>query len=200
MANPYTVGWGLRPARQLAAASVNYQLTRAKIAFNNSHSFGQGDLVIQLNTGFIDQYTNGNNNNLVAGVFWGCKYLNPAIGRTDWYKAWLAPSGLASTTVVEAWIYADPMIAFEILGSTAGAITQANVGNNADITSGTEKNPNTSTGVSTGTLDQANIATTSTFPLRIIDRADWPNVDNTLASNIAIVKLNGTATLGLTGI
>jgi hypothetical protein len=200
MANPYTVGWGLRPARGYGASAGNFQLQKVQIAYNNSHSFGQGDLVIGLSTGYIDYFTTGGNGNTVAGVFWGCKYFNPAINRMDWYKAWTAPSGLASTQVVEAWVYNDPMMEFEILGSTAAAVAQGDVGANADILTGTDHNPNSTTGISTGLLDQATINTTSTFPLRIVGLAEWPNVSNALASNIVRVKLNGTALLGLTGI
>ena len=109
MANPYTVGWGLRPAQSLNANAVNYQLTPCRIAYNNGHSFGQGDLVIQLSTGYIDYYTTGGNNNTVAGVFMGCKYFDPNVNRTVWSNAWLAPT-LASTTLVEAWIINDPMM------------------------------------------------------------------------------------------
>jgi hypothetical protein len=197
MANPYTVGWGLRPARmQPGSGAASLQLEDVKIAYNNSNSFGQGDLVIRLSTGYIDKYVAGGSH--VLGVFWGCKYFNPSIGRTDWFKAWLAPAGLASTTIVEAWIYSDPLMAYEILGDNTRAIAQGDVGNNADLT--LPGAPNTTTGVSTAQLLTGTIGSTSTFPLRILDLAQLPNVSNSLINNVAIVKLNTSEHLAAGGI
>lgn len=197
MANPYSVGWGLRPARvQPGSTSPSFALERVLIAYNNANSFGQGDPVIRLSSGFIDKYTAGTSH--ILGVFWGCKYFNPSIARTDWFKAWLAPSGLASTTVVEAWIYSDPLMAFEILGDNTRAIAQADVGNNMDFA--LPGAPNTTTQISTAWGLTSTIGSTSTFPLRILDLAQLPNVNNTLVNNVAIVKFNTSEHLAVGGI
>lgn len=193
MANP-TGGFGLRAVRRLDGAAMSFQIETNQIAYNNANTFGTGDLVIRLSTGFIDKYAASGA--VVLGVFMGCKYFSAPVGRTIWSPIWNAPS-IASNLIVEAYIMTDPNLVFDIRGSATAAITRADVGANADVVVGTA---NAITGQSTTTLDTSAMNSTATFPLRIVGLASFPEVDNTLASNIAQVVLNTQVYKSNTGI
>lgn len=169
-------------------------MEEVQIAYNNANTFGTGDLVKALNTGYIDKYTAGGAQ--VKGVFMGCKYFSSAVGRTIWSPIWNAPS-LASNLVVTAWILSDPGYLFEIRGDQDGAIGQTSIGVNADVTVGT---PNSITGQSTTLVDNSTILDTATLPLRIHSIASYPNIDNSLAGNIVLVSLNTSVYRTNTGV
>lgn len=183
MTNP-TAGFGLRAVRRLDGAALSFAIEERRIAYNNSNTWGTGDLVKNLSTGFIDAYTAGGS--LVLGVFIGCKYFSAAVGRTIWVPNWSAPS-LASTVVVTALVISDPNIVFDIRADDTTAVGIGDIGSNADVVVGTA---NVITGQSVALLDQSTIATTLTLPLRIVGFNTAPNNDNTLADNIVEVRLN----------
>lgn len=194
MSNP-TAGFGLRAVRRLDGAALNFMVEEKQIAYNNSHTWGTGDLVKLLTTGYIDNYTAGGTQ--VAGVFLGCKYFSAAVGRTIWSPIWNAPS-LASNIVVTAYIISDPWVVFDIRTGTAAAVTIANVGENADVTVGT---PNSVTGQSTTLLDQGTLnPATATLPLRIVGLNTSPANDNASAYNIVEVRLNTSPYMSSTGV
>lgn len=197
MSNP-TGGFGLRPVRRRDGAAWTGQLTAVQIAYNNAHTFGKGDPVQSNSSGFIDLWSSGTNSGAIRGVFWGCEYLDPVLGFIDWKNAWLAPSGLASTTIVTAYIIDDPNLIFQIRATSALQVTQANVWENATFTAA--GSPTTlPKGLSTATL--SGIATTSTLPLRITGLSQLVGNDNTSTSNIAEVVFNNfELSIGTTGI
>lgn len=192
--------FGLKPYRRLDGAALSFNLVPYKIAYNNANQIGKGDLIQMLPSGFIDLYapqsptTNDPN---TTGVFWGCEYLNPALGYNFWYNAWTAPAGLASTTVVTAWAIVDPQLLF-LIQSSGTAIAQADVGANADILAGT---PNTA-GFSTQSLDAASLATTAQLPLRVVEVPTYiaNNYDPAGTYNNVLVKLNSLNWLNTTGV
>lgn len=193
MANP-TAGFGLRAVRRLDGAAMSFQIEENQIAYNNSHTWGTGDLVIRLSTGYIDAYVASGA--VVLGVFMGCSYFSAPVGRTIWSPIWNAPS-LASNLLVKAWIMTDPNIVYDIRGDATAAITNAAVGANADVVVGT---PNAITGQSTTLLNTTTMDSTATFPLRIVGLASFPNIDNTLSGDIAQVVLNTQVYKSNTGI
>jgi hypothetical protein len=192
MANP-TVGTGLRPARRRDGAAWTGQLTKANIAFNNANKIGKGDPIISLSSGFIDIWASG----AIRGVFWGCEYLDPGTGYINWFNAWNAPAGLAAT-VVTAYIIDDPDLIFEIRAASGLNVTQGNVWSNATMT-GMGTITALPAGMSSVVL--SSVATTSTFPLRIVGRSDKVGNDNTLAQNLVEVSFNNfELRTGVTGI
>lgn len=198
MANP-TTGFGLRPVRRLDGAAMTFLVTERQIVYNEAGSIFTGDLCQQDVSGYLQPYAASDA--VVAGVFWGCKYLDPNTGRVTPYPAWKAPT-LPSTTIVYAYVIADPNIEFEIrtnLG-TAAAITVADIGANFEVTMATG---DALTGQSRMTMINTP-AQTATYPLKMTNVA--PRVssgfnDPTLVNNIALVKLNTlfwASTAGLT--
>ncbi len=185
MANP-TVGFGLRPARRVDAAALNFAMTEYQIAYNNTNAICTGDLVIPLNTGYIDIYASAA---LTLGVFMGCSYYSAAIGRTIWSPRWPGVSLGDSTLKVKALVVNDPKVVFEIR-STVNPPTIADIGANAPVSIVTG---NTLTGQSKWLLDGTTMDSTNTYPLKIVGISTYPNIDNALVGNIAQVVLNSQA-------
>lgn len=188
MANP-TTGFGLRPVRRLDAAGLSFQVEQREIAYNNANTIGTGDLCTSLASGYIDKYTAGDT--ITAGVFIGCRYLNPTLGYDWFFPIWNAPS-LPSTTKVYALLIADPNVVFEARTSGgASAVGVADIGANFELVVGT---PNALTGQSTTTIDDATgPATTATYPVKMVNTAPTVNSnfnDNSLVNNIIEVRLN----------
>lgn len=185
MSNP-TGGYGLRPVRRRDGAQWMGSLTAVQIAFNNAHTFGKGDPVQSLSTGFIDLWSSGVNSGAIRGVFWGCEYLDPVLGYVDWKNAWKAPT-LPSTTVVTAYVIDDPDLIFEIRAASGLNVVQGNVWNNATFT-GAGSPSALPAGMSTATL--TGVATTNTLPLRITGLSQKVGNDNTSTSNVVEVCFN----------
>lgn len=161
------IGSGLRPYRNLQGAGPNFIVNNGfGIAYNNSHTIGEGDIVIPLNTGYLDIASNSPSNP-VLGVFAGCYYANPANTiQPQNQRSWTAPT-LGSTTTVTAQYYDDPQLVFAVVASAS--LTQSAVGFNANFLS--NGSPNATTGISTLILDTTSLSTTSTYPLRIVEFA-----------------------------
>ena len=130
MANP-SVGFGLRPARRVDAAALNFAMTEYQIAYNNTNPICTGDLVIPLNTGYIDIYASAA---LTLGVFMGCTYFSAAVGRTIWTPRWPGVSLGDATLTVKALVVNDPKVVFEIR-TVVNPATIADVGANIGLTS-----------------------------------------------------------------
>lgn len=190
MSNP-TGGFGLRPARRRDGAAWTGNLTPVQIAYNNSHIINKGDPVISLSSGYIDVWASG----AIRGVFWGCEYLDPVNNYVNWFNKWSAPT-LASTVVVTAYVIDDPDLIFEIRAKSGLQVTQGNVWSNADINN---MSASVTSGLSQATLNS--VATTSTFPLRIVGLSQIVGNDNTSSSNIVEVSFNNfELRTGVTGI
>lgn len=158
-------GTGLRPYRNLISAGPNFLVNNGfGIAYNNSHTIGEGDLVIPLNTGYLDIASN-QPSNPVLGVFAGCYYPNPANTiQPQNQRAWTAPT-LASNVTVQSQYFDDRNIVFAVVASAS--LAQSAIGLNANfLSNGT---PNATTGISTLILDASTVSTASNLPLRIVE-------------------------------
>lgn len=136
-------------------------------------------------------------NATIAGIFQGCKYLSVAQKRTVWSNYWPG-SDVASPNLVEGYIVNDPNAKF-IVQSDATGLTQAAVNANIGYNTGVG---NAATGIS-GAFLGATIATTATYPFRVISLVtNPPGVNGTDAGayNHVIVAFNSVATKQLTGV
>lgn len=196
--------FGFQPFGYLNGSTPNFGTSRRTIAFNYGTTLFRGDPVVDNNAGNI--IIASSQSAPFCGIFWGCKYYDPAQKTMFWSKYWPAPAGLASTQVVEAYVLDDPNMEFLVasLGSTA-AIVKANVRNNIQYAAGS--GGSTTSGISSYVIDDGNIATTSTLPFKIWDlysttAAPGSNgADDTTVFNWAIVKLNNVdRAAGTTGV
>lgn len=162
------------------------------MAFNYGSSIYFGDPVASDANGNIIKVSS--QTAPVAGIFRGCHYYDPGQKMPIHSKSWKTPT-LASTAIVEAFIIDDPDQLYLIaeLGGAA-ALTRANVGNNAQWVAGTA--PSATSDISTYCLDDANITTTITLPIKIMDLYSTyappgqNGADDTSIYNWAVVKLN----------
>lgn len=163
-ANP-VVPFGFRPVYLGGSSPPNYAIAQRSIAYNNSNKIAFNDPVIGLSTGYIDVYTIATNH--ILGVMVGpVVYANPtAVGGVNFGQYWSAPSGLASTTVVQAGLITDPTMIF--MAQYVGAALDVGViGDNVDITTSTSGAPNAA-GISVCSLGGTATGTTNTLPFRI---------------------------------
>jgi hypothetical protein len=90
--------------------------------------------------GYIQQAAAGTTQ--IAGIFYGCKYLNTAVGRTVWSMSW---PGTTQGSDAVAYLNTDPQSLF-IAQSNNTAITFADIDANINFVAGV---PNSVTGIST---------------------------------------------------
>lgn len=169
------IGFGLRPYRNLNAATGNFSINGGfQIAYNNAHTFGNGDIVIPLSTGYLDLATASSNP--VLGIFNMCSYPNPANTiQPQGQRIWNAPT-LASNVVVTAQYWDAPDVVFQVMASAS--LTQSCIGLNANFLS--NGLPNATTGISTLQLDTTTISTLNSLPLRIVEL--YPGQSNALTN------------------
>lgn len=133
--------------------------TTRKILSTYNVAIGFGDPVISVSGGYIQQATASTVQ--LAGIFYGCEYLNSAVGRKVWAMSW---PGTTQGSDATAYLNTDPQSLF-VAQSNNTAIVFADIDANIQFVIGT---PNSVTGISTTALDQSTIATTDTLPFRIV--------------------------------
>lgn len=102
-----------------------------------------------------------------VGIFVGCSYTDPTTKQPTFSQYW--PADTAASDAV-AYVADDPKLVFQMQGD--GSIAQTGLGNNVQAISTAGS---TDIGRSKNALDASSIATTNTFPLRIVDFVDGPN-------------------------
>lgn len=159
--------YGFKFVRNYYSAAPTYQTSVFQIASNNTNSFGKGDVVKLLNTGYIDRALTSDT--IFLGVVDRVEYFDTGIGAKQFKNAWLAPSSALSGSCV-AYVIDDPNAVFgvQVGGSTTTGLLQTDVGVNINF--GGNATPNTLTGLSIAFLDQTTInAATTTLPFRVVN-------------------------------
>lgn len=178
--------FGFKPIRRLDGAAWSGNMTQLKIANADTNALNRGDVVLQVNTGYVSRAAAGNVAHTIRGVFLGCHYNSTALGYPLWTNYWPGSGALGD---IDAFIVDDPNVVFEVQAS-AGPITFADIGQNGDFV----VNAST-TGYSKWTLNSATLAVTATFPFRIIALgnngvATDNGYDTTTAFNVVEVAWN----------
>jgi hypothetical protein len=174
--------FGLRPSGNLSATGAQKQYGY-EIADNQAGAIFQGDLVV-LFDGYIIKY-DAATHTAPTGVFNGCQYYDPTrAGKPTWKNFY--PGSIDITQgIIACEVLDDPSQLF--LVQADGAITQANIGKNADPTASTTGS--TTTGVSAGSLSSASIAKTQALTFKIVGVSEQP--DNEIGTyTVVVVKLN----------
>ena len=174
--------FGLRPSGNLSATGAQKQYGY-EIADNQAGAIFQGDLVV-LFDGYIIKYVAASHA-APTGVFNGCQYDDPTRANKPTWKNFYPGSINVDTGAIYCEVLDDPSQLF--LVQADGAVTQANIGKNADPTASTTGS--TVNGISNGTLGSASIAKTAALTLKIVGLYAVP--DNALGTNaVVVVKLN----------
>jgi len=195
MANQETA-YGLRPIGLVGSGANSTGITEYEIATNNTNAIFNGEIVVPLATGFIDQAgaTNGGTTQAL-GVLTGVLYHDSVQKKPVWINYWPGSNGVSVDTnhPVRAYVADNPNQLFQIASdasTTDRATAQGLVFANTDL--GTSaRTGSTDTGSSTSQMSVANAAVTATLPLRIVGIVDdIANSDYTAAGIPFIVRLN----------
>lgn len=203
MANTFAPN-GFSFVRNNLSAAPTYQLTPAEISSGNANSFGKGDVVKLLSSGFIDRALTSDTS--FFGILDSVEYYDTVLQKKIFTLAWLAPTTALAGSVF-AHIITDTQAVFSVQAgpSGSGPVVQANVGLNINF--GANAAPNTSSGLSTAYADFTTVSTASTYPFRVLG-IGYNNIlgpignlgyDNTLANNTIEVTANPGAWLGTSG-
>ena len=174
--------FGLRPVGNLSATGAQKQYGY-QIQDNQAGAIYQGDLVVVYD-GYIIKY-DAATHTAPTGVFNGCQYYDPTRAGKPTWKNFYPGSINIDQGIIACEVLDDPSQLF--LVQADGAITQANIGKNADPTAATTGS--TVTGVSAGSLSSASIAKDAALTFKIIGISEQP--DNELGTyTVVVVKLN----------
>ena len=190
------------------ANSPNSGLIQLKIASTDTSTYGEGDPLMFVNTGYVTAFTNGSPSYKLAGVFKSCEYYSTAYGRRIWSNYYPGANNASGDVLVSvaACVGSSAVPRFLVQASGSNVLT-ASVFSNCDIKSGTST-AGTATGgyfKSAATIDSGAIATTSTLPWRIVGL--WSDIgapgsvgtDNTSGNsyNWVLVAPNFSGVLGV---
>ncbi len=180
--------FGFRQFGQREGTAPTAGFERFSLLSSDPSPYFTGDIVDMssksLLAGNINQSGSSGSIQIISlGVFLGCKYYSPQVGRTVWNSYF--PGNVSSSSPVEAYVCTNPEQLYIVQGSTGAIPGSSNIG--AGIPSNTAGSSlgNTATGQSVGTVNSSLItALTSAANFRIVD----------VYSNYAPPGVNGTST------
>lgn len=164
--------YGLKPINLIGGQVFAGSTRNMAIAYGYNTSIFYGDLVYQTG-GFIGRTTLTSNSfasgKIPVGVFLGCTYTNPTTKQKQFAQYW--PAGTLAGDAV-AIVADDPDTLFKIAvvssGTTIASAATAIVGYNLQLVDNTGSTATGNSAMAALGLT-ASPATTSTFPLRVID-------------------------------
>ncbi len=203
--------FGFRQFRRFDGGAPTAGFDTLNIASSDASVLGTGDCVTTIQStapgaagNYVTAVVASSGLVQIRGVFFGCEFFSPTIGRKVWSPFF--PGSVQTscgTADAQAWVCTDPEMLYTVQCSTTNTVTSSMVNHNFGISSGVV---NTTTGISASVLASSTAATTSTLPWRLIDfYSNWAppgtnGTDNTSAGNIVIVAPNSFDRSVLTGI
>lgn len=156
--------YGLVPINLIGGQVFAGATRQIPIASASATAIFYGDVVKLNSSGTLDKDT-GTDAATPVGVFLGCSFVDPAYGLT--FRQYY-PGALTNSTIV-AYVQDDPDQLYKVAvvssGTTIGYVNRTAVGENAVLV---QNSGSTYTGNSKVAIDNTT-ATTSTFPIRVID-------------------------------
>lgn len=150
-------------------AGPNFELREFKVVSSDTNAIGNGDPVKMLDTGYVARWTAGTAASQFMGILKSCKYYSVSQAKVISMPYWPGSDASGDVTVYCAPVQLAMPVQF-LIQSSGSAIVRADVGLNGDFSMGTVTN-----GKSQATINQATLATTSTFPMRIVDIYSAPS-------------------------
>lgn len=161
-----TTGFGFKDAGRTEGGSPTAGLKRVSVASTDARPIFTGDPVRNSSAipGVVEWSSAAGLGN-VEGIFYGCKYHDPNIGRVIWSRSFPgAISGAAAGDRVEAYIMNDPER--WLLAKSSGTFVAADVGKNISFT---PSSVGDAAGGSLATLAIATLTGLSSGVFRIVD-------------------------------
>ena len=191
MANSWAP-FGLRSFGHRDGSAPTMGLQRFFMNSSDTVAVGTGDLVVQSTAATAAGYVTGISTTGTSpptagyvGVFQGCEFYNPSIGRVQWSQYW--PGTISVTSAagpVTAYVIADQQMQFIAQASTNNVLGSSNVGMNIGWCTSLANNPNTLNGQSQAGLASSGITASASYAFRIVD----------IYQNFAPPGVNGTST------
>ena len=196
MANTFAP-FGFRQLRRFDGGAPTMGFDTLTIASSDTAPVFTGDPVAT-NTSYGNYVTAGSVVDAkIRGIFLGCEYYSPTVGRKVWSPYFPGSVQTSSgTNDVTAWVCTDPDILWIAQCSTTATVTSSNLNNNIGYVVTGSSLGNTLSGVSVVTLDSTAIGTSSSYPFRIVDfysnyaPPGTNGTDNASAGNILVVAGN----------
>lgn len=206
MANTFAP-FGFRQFGTEEGSGPTYGLTRRFLASSDTNLYFTGD-VIQMssgaNPGFIGLPTGGNSSvEAITGIFAGCEFFSPSIGRVVWSSFF--PGNVGSSSPCNAYIIEGEDNLFIVQGTTSAVLGTSCIGLNVGFASSLQAAGNQTTGISNLALLSSTVGSSALLPFRITDVScsyappGTAGTDGTTAGAIVVVSFNNQSRRTLTG-
>lgn len=179
--------YGFRPVGTLSGGSYVGKIRLYKMTNSYGSTLFYGDPCALVAAGTVER-VGATNAGPVLGVFLGCTYTDPGSGQKTWNKIWRA-----STVATDNYAYVcdDPDTIFAVQANAT--VAQADQGLNVSISA--VSSGSTLTGMSTVAVDANGttttaMATTSTFPFKIVGFQSLPSSRIGDAKTDVLVTIN----------
>lgn len=192
MANP-NAPFGFRPVRRLDGAMPNYQTNRYLISLSNTNRIATGDVVKYdgTNAGYVDKA--GATDTPILGIFAGCEWFDSSQNKKIFSPQWTGTTSVVTGTLIQAYVYDDVQIVFEVQSGSGTVVPQSACRQNAKYSGSAGGASPFVIGLSVETLDDANVATNqATYPFKIVELSQKVGNDNTVGYNIVEVVINAS--------
>ena len=148
-----------------SSGSFSGKVLHIKIASAYGTAIFYGDFVKLVTAGTVE-LDSGTSALTSIGIFMGCKYTDSSTSQMTFNQTW--PASMAASDAM-AYVLIDPDVLFTMQGD--GSIAQTGLGANFSViqTAGS-----TTIGRSKNACDASTVATTNTFPIRLVDFVDGP--------------------------
>tara|TARA_R100000544_G_scaffold33728_1_gene20275 strand:+ start:336 stop:920 length:585 start_codon:yes stop_codon:yes gene_type:complete len=183
--------FGMKPIRMIGGAPYNGGQSRYRIAADYGTSIFQGDMVMQVTGGTVEQHADASTVPIV-GVFNGCRYTDPATKKQIFSNFYPANTDASD---IFAFIIDDPNVVFEIQAAIAYPI--ADLFGNHDIVYTTAGS--TTTGISGAELQVTDGGTAVTLPLKAIDISQDPSNSDVGAAHTNVLVVIENHIFGVKG-
>jgi len=174
--------YGARPINTTSASgSYTGKVQHIKIASAYDTAIFYGDFVKLVTAGTGEKDT-GTAALTPIGIFMGCKYTDSTSKQMTFNQQW--PADMAASDAV-AYVVTDPEVLFRMQSDET--VAQAALGANASVV---QTAGSTSIGNSKCAFDGSTVATTNTFPVKVVDFVDGPTSSVGDTYTDVIVKFN----------
>jgi len=174
--------YGARPINTTSASgSYTGKVQHIKIASAYDTAIFYGDFVKLVTAGTVEKDT-GTAALTPIGIFMGCKYTDSTSKQMTFNQQW--PADMAASDAV-AYVVTDPEVLFRMQSDET--VAQAALGANASVV---QTAGSTSIGNSKCAFDGSTVATTNTFPVKVVDFVDGPTSTVGDTYTDVIVKFN----------
>jgi len=148
-----------------SSGSFSGKVVHIKIASAYDTAIFYGDFVKLVTAGTVELDA-GTSALTSIGIFMGCKYTDSSTSQLTFNQTW--PADMAASDAA-AYVLIDPDVLFKMQGDAT--IAQTGLGANFSViqTAGS-----TTIGRSKNACDASTVATTNTFPIRLVDFVDGP--------------------------